>query len=168
MAGPRRTIMPKRPMAWACSSGGKVSRMMAWAMGRTAPPPSPWSVLKAMSWPRVGHPTEARGDREEGDRQQVESPAAEDGAEPRGEGHDDDEGDEVTRDDPGDLVGSDPVGGLDVRKRDVDDAGVDGPHEGAQEYGEEDGPLARLPGAESVVRCPRPGDVHRHSRVQSG
>ena len=33
MAGPSRTIIPKNPIAWACSFGGNVSRMMACAMG---------------------------------------------------------------------------------------------------------------------------------------
>ena len=53
MAGPSRTIIPKNPIAWACSSGGNVSRMMACAMGWSAPPPRPCSTRNRISCPSV-------------------------------------------------------------------------------------------------------------------
>jgi len=62
MAGPSRMIIPKNPMACPCSSGGNDSRMIAWAVGASTPPPSPCSTRNAMSWPNVRekpHNTEA-------------------------------------------------------------------------------------------------------------
>jgi hypothetical protein len=38
--------MPYIPMAMPCSSGGKVSRRMAWETIMRTPPPTPWSTRK--------------------------------------------------------------------------------------------------------------------------
>ena len=51
--GPTTTPMPKMAMAMPRSWGGKVSRRMAWDMGCSPPPPTPWMIRKNTSWARL-------------------------------------------------------------------------------------------------------------------
>ena len=47
------TPMPQMAMAMPRSCTGKVSSRMAWEMGWSAPPPTPWMMRKTMSIPRL-------------------------------------------------------------------------------------------------------------------
>jgi hypothetical protein len=49
ITGPAMTIAPKKPWAAACSSRGKVSNRIAWALASRPPPMRPWSTRATIS-----------------------------------------------------------------------------------------------------------------------
>ena len=53
IAGPSSMTIPNRPIAWPCSSGGNVSRAIAWVVGDSTPPPIPWRTRNRINWPSV-------------------------------------------------------------------------------------------------------------------
>ncbi len=91
----------------------------------------------------VGEPAQQRGDREAHDREEEQVAPAQPVGEPAGHRRGDGGGDQVRRDDPGDLIGRRRHGALDLRQHDIDQRNGHAEQQRRQRHRHQDQPLPR-------------------------
>ena len=135
--GPTRVatpaVAPHSAIAWPRRSAGKIRVMIAIVCGVIIAAPRPWTTRATIS-PSIEpvRPHHERGEREDGQADQVELLRAEAVAEPAGDQHRHGVGEQVGAGHPHDGVHVGVQVLDDRRRRDRDDGGVDQDHEEAE------------------------------------